>query len=92
MKLKQIASNMTVVNIHDTSGDGYNILFSYETPVAIHFQNGVCKKTDKFWSNTTSRHINKWLKNHCGIIGEVKDVPTISQATLDNLIEGIELI
>ena len=55
MKLKPIASNMTEL----TLANGTQVLFSYETPVAS-WENGQFYKTEKFWSKTTSRHINKW--------------------------------
>jgi len=56
MKLNPIASNMTEL----TCNDGTKILFSYKTPVACSI-NGSYYKTSKKWSQTTSRHINKWL-------------------------------
>lgn len=71
-----------------------SILVSYQTPVAVRvFQgiNGVhLFKTDKKWSTTTSRHINKWLNEakvkllsaeHCAKIIE------IPQDKLEQLIE-----
>lgn len=56
MNLKPIASNMTEVTINEN----LVVLFSYQTPVAAMTQDGYIK-TEKFWSKTTSRHINKWL-------------------------------
>ena len=55
MHLKPIASNMTQLDLN-----GYQILFSYQTPVACLSDNGYYR-TSKKWSTTTSRHINKWL-------------------------------
>ena len=55
LKLKPIASNMTEIVLPN----GTQVLFSYQTPVAS-WENGQFYKTDKFWSKTTSRHINKW--------------------------------
>jgi len=77
MKLTSIKANMTEIEIGDKT-----ILFSYKTPVAYH-QVGVGSfKTDKKWSNTTSRHITQWGKIH-GL-----DFPnTVSQEELDNLIK-----
>lgn len=37
-----------------------HILYSYKTPVAIFGPSGLYK-TEKHWSNTTSRHITKWF-------------------------------
>ena len=56
MQLTPIASNMTEVETADA-----RILFSYRTPVAAYIFGEGFVKTDKFWSVTTSRHINKWL-------------------------------
>ena len=55
MQLKPIASNMTQLDLN-----GYQILFSYQTPVSCLSDNGYYR-TSKKWSTTTSRHINKWL-------------------------------
>jgi hypothetical protein len=55
MKLNPIASNMTQITLND----GTQVLFSYQTPVAS-WKDGQFYKTDKKWSNTTTRHINKW--------------------------------
>jgi hypothetical protein len=57
IRLKQIASNMTILN-----KSGYDILFSYETPVAVYdHQRGEYLRTEQKFSQTTSRHINKWI-------------------------------
>lgn len=58
MKIKNIGSNMTELHTDDAV-----ILFSYETPVALlRKSDHEYLRTDLFWSVTTSRHINKWLK------------------------------
>ena len=59
MKVKQLAANMTEVELGD-----FTILFSYETPVAAHEAGVGVFKTDKKWSATTSKHINKWMARH----------------------------
>lgn len=56
MNLKPIASNMTEVTMGDCT-----VLFSYQTPVACCIKGDGYYRTDKKWSITTSRHINKWL-------------------------------
>jgi phenylalanine-4-hydroxylase len=57
MNIKPIGSNMTELQVN-----GHRILFSYETPVAAWDNDSRdWVRTDKFWSVTTSRHINKWL-------------------------------
>ena len=75
MKLRQIASNMTQLDLNN----GYQVLFSYETPVACLSDNGYYR-TSTQWSSTTSRHINKWLD---GVLA--KEQP---QQFFDELVAG----
>ena len=56
MNLRPIASNMTQLDLPN----GYQVLFSYQTPVACLSDNGYYRTATK-WSATTTRHINKWL-------------------------------
>ncbi len=56
MKLKQLGSNMTEIKTGNS-----DVLFSYETPVAGWDDVGAFK-TDNFFSQTTSRHINKYFE------------------------------
>ena len=74
MQLTPIASNMTEVETSEA-----RILFSYRTPVAAYVFGEGFVRTEKWWSVTTSRHINKWIG---------KDVRTeeVSQTYLDNLV------
>ena len=78
MQLTPIASNMTEVETSEA-----RILFSYRTPVAAYvfgkdgFGGGFVR-TEKWFSVTTSRHINKWLDG-----GTAKEV---SQTYLDKLV------
>tara|TARA_B100000214_G_scaffold330783_1_gene271408 strand:+ start:229 stop:459 length:231 start_codon:yes stop_codon:yes gene_type:complete len=74
MKLTPIAANQNEVSINN----GTTIFFSYRTPVAAYLPEKGYVKTNKFWSVTTSRHINKWLK-------DVNNVSEIDQSILDNL-------
>ena len=75
MDIKNVGSNMTQVGFN-----GNQILYSYSTPVAAwDNERGEYVRTDKFWSQTTSRHINKW-------IGKVySNVHHVSQSGIDNL-------
>ena len=58
MNLTPIKANMTELSIN-----GLTILFSYKTPVAYIDHNvGIVYTTNKYWSKTTSRHINQWIK------------------------------
>jgi hypothetical protein len=41
-------------------GNGYRVLQSYQTIVALQSPSGKYYKTDQKWSVTTSKHINKF--------------------------------
>lgn len=57
MKVKNIGSNTTEVDAKVGT-----ILISYGTPVAARMSDGSGPyRTAKKWSQTTSKHINKWL-------------------------------
>jgi len=73
MKLSPIQANMTQLTLND----GTQVLFSYQTPVACWID-GQFYKTEKKWSNTTTRHINKWA--HCAV--------TKPQSYFDELTQG----
>ncbi len=73
MRIKPIASNMTELVLND----GTQVLFSYETPVAS-WKDGQFYKTSHKWSNTTTRHINKW--SHCAV--------SMPQDYFNNLVKG----
>ncbi len=74
MKLTPIAANQTQISLNN----GTEVFFSYKTPVAAYLPEKGYVRTEKFWSVTTSRHINKWLKG-------VNEVTEIDQTVLDNL-------
>ena len=76
MKLTPIAANRTQLNLND----GTEVFFSYETPVAAKLPNYDYIRTATKWSQTTSRHINKWLE---GVTAK-----TVDQEILDNLVRG----
>ena len=71
--LKVIGSNQTELNI-----GGLVIFFSYNTPV-VACVDGKFYRTEKKWSNTTSKHINRYLD---GVKAESKP-----QEFFDNLIK-----
>tara|TARA_R100001082_G_scaffold36086_1_gene18932 strand:+ start:52 stop:285 length:234 start_codon:yes stop_codon:yes gene_type:complete len=75
MKVKPIAKNQNVLILDN----GAQVLFSYETPVA-YIDNFGAYKTKQFYSTTTSRHINRFLKD--------MEVETISQTALDTYLES----
>ena len=74
MQLTPIASNMTEVETSEA-----RILFSYRTPVAAYVFGEGFVRTEKWWSVTTSRHINKW-------IGKDVTAKEVAQTYLDNLV------
>lgn len=77
LSVKPVASNMTLV---DT--DSYIVLFSYSTPVASFDKSKYqFYKTNKKWSKTTTRHINKWIDGVQAI-----EQP---QTYFDNLLGGV---
>ena len=91
MKVKQIGSNMIevvkVVESDDSYGK-YYILVSYQTPVVIvAFTNGVQNVyiTGKYYSPTTTRHINKYLRNEWKFTdAEIKEFPRVDKYSVVN--------
>ena len=73
MKLKQLGSNMTELDLGDVQ-----VFFSYETPVAARTDMGALVRTSTKYSVTTTKHINKWL-NGC----EAAEVP---QSVINELV------
>ena len=77
MKLSPVGSNQTELTIN-----GITVLFSYQTPVAILGLGGNYK-TDKYYSKTTSRHINSFFKG----LEKPKEIP---QNVIDNYFQMME--
>ena len=75
MKLTPIAANQNEVEFTN----GTQVFFSYKTPVAAYCPSQGYIKTAKYWSVTTSRHINKWLKG-------ITEVTEVSQEMLTELV------
>lgn len=77
MRVRVIGSNMSEVETKRG-----RILISYSTPVSAFIYGEApgkgCYRTEKFWSKTTSKHINKWLN---GSVAEEKP-----QEFFDNLV------
>ena len=80
MKLQQIAANRTVVTFPNYT----EVFFSYNTPVAGYHPDLGYVRTKKYYSQTTSRHINKYLD----LKGNNLDVhfTSVDQETIDNLV------
>lgn len=85
MNLTPIKANMTEIKLRKDNSE-YRILFSYQTPVAYirKLADGgmVVRKTNKFWSRTTTRHINQWLFG--------KSFFECEQSELDNLLNEVK--
>ena len=86
MKIKNVGSNMTEVEMN-----GCILLYSYETPVAGKNTDGwyvgnAMFKTDRKWSVTTSRHINKWFREVWDVDAKT-EVPEVSQDDIYKLAE-----
>ena len=75
MRLQIVGSNMTVLSLDD----GTQVLFSYEAPVAAQLACGDYVMTTQYHSQTTSKHIKRWLDG-------VKAAPC-SQDYLDQLLK-----
>lgn len=84
MNLKPIASNMTEIQIGSK-----RILFSYKTPVA-YFEDGQYYITNKVWSATTTRHINKWVPGDPKVRRHTFGINTVAQEDLDNLMNEVK--
>jgi hypothetical protein len=60
----------------------YIILISYETPVAAYDkENHVCYITEKKWSQTTTRHIHKWVST----LDSLEKTEKVSQETIEEI-------
>ncbi len=74
MKIKQLGSNQVEVVIPGKA----RVLFSYNTPVAAFIEGRGWVKTNRFYSKTTSKHINEYLQG--------LEYETIEQSELDELV------
>ena len=82
MKLTPIASNMTEVETSEA-----RILFSYRTPVAAYVFGEGFVRTEKWYSVTTTRHINKWIEMDMPVSGYIAvTTEKVEQTYLDNFV------
>ena len=79
MKIKPNGPNQTIV----ISPENHEVLYSYETPVAIITKSGKPFKTEKKWSVTTSKHINKFLVEWHG-----NEIALVPQSVMDQWTES----
>ena len=82
MQLTPIASNMTEVETSEA-----RVLFSYSTPVAAYVFGRGYVKTEKWYSTTTTRHINKWINMDMPYSGYIAvTTEKVAQTYLDKLV------
>ena len=74
MKLTPIAANQTLISYNN----GREVFFSYKTPVAGYCPDKGYLRTEDWYSQTTTKHINKYL----GALNYSK----VSQETINNLV------
>ena len=96
-KLSDTMSVGTVVKWHKNVGDKVangdtlaeietdkaRVFFSYKTPVAAYVFGKGYVRTEQYWSVTTSRHINKWLR---GGYSDLPECEEVTQEYLNNLV------
>ena len=80
MKLHSFANNRTVLIFNNGTTE---VFFSYETPVAGYSDKLGYVKTDKWYSSTTTRHINRYL-NDANVNPE--EAKVVSQSTINDLL------
>jgi len=80
MKLHSIAANQSLLLFPNYT----EVFFSYKTPVAGYSPDLGYVRTKKYYSQTTSRHINKYLD----LKGNNLDVhfTSVDQEVIDNLV------
>ena len=76
MELQSIAANRTLLIFNNGITE---ILFSYSTPVAGYSNKLGYVKTDQWYSQTTTRHINKYIDG--------KPHKVVSQSTINDLLK-----
>jgi len=74
MKLTPIAANRNIVSYNN----GSEVFFSYSTPVAGYCPDKGYLRTEQWYSQTTTKHINKYLDN--------VEATKVSQETINNLV------
>lgn len=83
MVLNPIAQNQTELKLND-----WLVFFSYKTPVvAISRTDGKAYQTSKYWSKTTSRHVNNYLKERGRYPLGSSEVEKKDQSFFDSLVK-----
>ena len=71
-------NNITLIDF----GHGVTKFFSYQTPVCATLPSGETVKTSSWYSQTTTKHVNNYLRS-LGL--NPKQVREVSQETIENL-------
>ena len=82
MKLTPIAANRNVISYNN----GNEVFFSYSTPVAGYSPELGYIRTKTYYSQTTSRHINKYEQSRYQ--GLDAFFTMVDQEVIDNLVGG----
>ena len=82
MKLTPIAANRNIISYNN----GNEVFFSYSTPVAGFSQELGYIRTKTYYSQTTSRHINKYEQSRYQ--GLDAHFTSVDQDVIDNLVGG----
>jgi len=78
---RQGKTSATVIEIGESE-----ILYSYSTPVAAFVPGRGYLRTDRFYSVTTSRHINMWIDGET--TSYTYPPTTVPQAEIDAIADG----
>ena len=80
MKLTPIAANRNVISYNN----GTEVFFSYSTPVAGYSPELGYVRTNKWYSSTTTKHINKYLYDSSSTLSIT--FKEVDQEVIDNLV------
>jgi len=80
MKLTPIAANQTLVSYNN----GSEVFFSYRTPVAGYSPELGYVRTNKYYSQTTTKHINKYLNVNNHNLDCIFE--SVNQEVIDNMV------
>ena len=81
MKLTPIAANRNIISYND----GTEVFFSYSTPVAGYSKKLGYIQTNRWYSSTTTRHINMYLNEYCDVPNP-DSIPTVDPSVITNLV------
>ena len=77
MELRVVGPNQTEIEL----SDGNRFFFSYNTLVAAYFVGRGYFKSKRFYSQTTSKHINSWVGEELEILDQ-QDFDHLTELTV----------